>query len=176
MFKTQQEISEWFENNINSFDYVMIDAPWNYINCNYSSFWDNISYMDIFQSCATNFMFIWTTTEGLATLMAHQTESEYELRALIPWLCTSNPVDCSTPTKICKEYLAVFCKPCISFLRTCTATMIVEDDNTHKPRRWEESFIQMLTNKGLVGRYLSPKGFITFETKPKPKIQKTDLF
>lgn len=176
MFKTRQDIVEWFDKNINTFDYIMIDAPWNYVNCEYSNFWSNMSYVDIFQSCTTNYMFIWTTTEGLATLMWHQTESEYELKALIPWLKSSAPVDSSTPVKVCKEYLAVFCRPGISFLKRCSATIIVGETSSNKPRVWEESFIQMLIDRDLKGRYISPKGFISFEVKPRPKIYKNDLF
>ena len=176
MFKNRSEISEWFNNNINQYDYVIIDAPWNYIRCESSRFWDNVSYMDIFQSCRTNYMFVWTTVEGLATLMWHQTESEYELKALIPWLRTSSSVTSLTPSTSCREYLAVFCRPGVSFLRTCTTTLIVEDSGTTKPRLWEESFIQLLLDKQLLGKYIAPKGFITFDIKPRPKISKTDLF
>ena len=176
MFKTRAEIAQWFNDNINTQDYVIIDAPWNYVKCDYSSFWDNISYMDIFQSCTTDYMFIWTTTEGLATLMWHQTESDYELKALIPWLKTNTRVDSLTSVGVCKEFLAVFCKPSISFLRSCSATIIVEDSQTTKPRIWEESFIQMLVDKNLKGKYISPQGFISFDVKPKPKIYKKDLF
>lgn len=176
MFKTHNDIAEWFDKNINEFDYIMIDAPWNYVQCQYSNFWSNISYIDIFQSCKTNYMFIWTTTEGLATLMWHQTESEYELKALIPWLKTTTSVDSSTPVKICKEYLAVFCRPGVSFLRNCSATIIVEDADSSKPRLWEESFFQMLLDRNLKGKYISPKGFISYDIKPRPRIYKTDLF
>ena len=178
MFTTRQDIVEWFDANINLLDYVIIDAPWNYINSKYSRFWNNISYMDIFQCCKTDYMLIWTTTEGLATLMWHQTESEYELKALIPWLKTSTYVDSTTPARVCKEYIAVFCKPGVSFLRTCSATLAVEEsvEQDTKPRVWEESFIQMLLDRGLKGKYISPQGFISFDIKPKPKISKTNLF
>lgn len=154
----------------------MIDAPWNYINCKFSNFWQNLSYMDIFQSCKTKYMFVWCTTEGLATLMWHQTESEYELKVLIPWLKTSSKVDSSTSTRVCREYLAVFCRPGFSFIRNFNSTIIVEDTDLVKPRLWEESFLQMLLDKNLKGKYIAPRGFISFDIKPRPKISKTDLF
>ena len=173
---TRREISDWFDLNINEYDYVIIDAPWNYVKCDHSSFWDTLSYLDIFQSCKTDFMFIWTTVEGLATLMAQQVESDYELKALMPWLCTTTNVDTSTSSKICKEYLAVFCRPYASYVKTCTTTMIIEPSENYKPRKWEEGFVQMLADKGLAGKYLSPRGFITFRTEKQPQVYKKDLF
>ena len=176
MLQNKSEIKQWFDLNVNEYDYVIIDAPWNYVKCDASGFWDKVSYMDIFQSCRTDFMFIWTTVEGLGTLMAQQIESDYELKALMPWLCTNTNVDINTSCRICKEYLAVFCRPYTSFIKTCATTVILEPNDTYKPRRWEESFIQLLSDKGLVGKYLSPRGFITFRTEKQPQIHKKDLF
>lgn len=170
------EISEWFNLNINEYDYIIIDAPWNYVKCDHSPFWDKLCYMDIFQSCKTAYMFIWTTVEGLATLMSQQVESDYELKALMPWLCTDTNVDCNTSSRICKEFLAVFCRPYVSFVKTCSTTMIIEPNDNYKPRRWEESFVQLLSDKGLVGKYLSPRGFITFTPQKQSHIHRKDLF
>lgn len=170
------DTEEWFNMNINKYDYVIIDAPWNYVRCQASSFWDKVCYMDIFQNCTTNYMFIWTTVEGMSTLMSQQIESEYELKALIPWLCTNSDVNTETSYKICREFLAVFCKPRCSFIKLCSPTIILEPNITTKPRKWEEQLIRTLSEKGLEGRYISPQGFITFKLEKQAHIHRKDLF
>lgn len=176
MSYTAEEIVQWFDREVNSLDYIIIDPPWNYTKPNYSSLWDSISYQRIFQNCKTDYIFIWTTLDNLASLMWHQTESDYELKALLPWIRSTSSIDSTTSVRVCGDYLAVFCKPGVSFLRNLSTTMIVEDTTMSRPRNWEERFVQMLEGRDLKGRYMSLLGFISFKVHPKVTIHKNTLF
>lgn len=173
---------------VNDKDFVIIDPPWNYPANKYlSDFWDDVRFMDIFQTITVPEVLIWTTADKLDALFNAHQESMYEFKALIPRIALMPNEDLYTSIdagfRNPVEFLAVFRLPKVPQHNThlTVRSIIIEPVNnlSSKPVRWEDRLIREMSEKGLSGMYLLPEGTIGYcdsiiqDTK---KLQKKELF
>lgn len=179
------EFDSWVKQNVNNMDYVVIEPP-----ClnkgQYSYIWSNIGLIDIFQTFDIKYLFMWVDVNTLPRLFTVYQESDYEFKALLPWVKitkTDNLFYTLTNTlKSNVEYLAVFQKPNVPKLKFNDKNIIVDeqDSYTHKPKKWEEYLQKQLSYSGLEGIYIHSNGdyekLISIDQDDEPKVHKTELF
>ena len=175
------DFGQWLESNVNHYDFVIIDPPWNYddktsklTDVFVSDLWENVKLIDIFQKLDVDYMFLWVTTNMLPVMFNCYQESQYQFKTLIPWIkLTSNEnlfYGLGNSFRNCVEYVALFQKPRVPALRFNDKNIILEESNDTniKPKLWENDLIDKLIERGLSGIYIFSGGTLKFIDNVRP--------
>ena len=179
---------EFLDSDLSNSDYIFIDPPWNYPPTKFSSeFWKELSYIDLFQEIKSPMLFIYVTLDNLPLMMSSHLESEYDLKALIPYARVKSDegalYSITHGFKNQLQYVAVFQSSRSDVnISTLCKDIIVEDDNSFKrPIKWEEKmFLELMSQHRLEGVYILPEGTVAATTNSNissiSQMSKKELF
>lgn len=187
----KMDFEEFIDTNVNSYDYAIIDPPWNYDDKPPSvtthqvtyDLWDNMKLTDIFDKLDVNYIFLWVTNSMLPLMFRCLENSKYVFKILVPWLkMTENSEVFFGPGNTfrnCVEYLAVIQKKDAKILRFQFRNVIIDKvgKRTEKPKEFEQRLCSELSNRGLDGVYIFSGGELDFidcvdtYTKPETKVK-----
>ena len=190
----KQDFEKWLDENVNQYDYAIIDPPWNYDDKRPAmlqnqltyNLWDNTKLVDIFKKINTSYIFLWVTNSMLPVMFDAVKESDYQFKVLIPWvkLTVNDKLAYGTGNSFrnCVEYLTLFQKPDAKVLRLNDRNLIMEQSGarTIKPKVWERELVDTLSHKGMKGVYIFSGGNLDFmdsvDIVEENKINKKSLF
>lgn len=170
------DFETWLNQNVNKYDYAIIDPPWNYddkppsVTNNQLTYnvWENLKLRDIYVKLDVDYIFLWVTTQMLPLMFDCCKDTKYEFKSLIPWIKLTSKdslfYGLGNTFRNCVEYVAVFQKSGCSVLRLSERNIIFEEvgKRTIKPKNWERNLVSILSNKHLNGVYIFSGGNLDF--------------
>lgn len=170
------DFETWLNQNVNKYDYAIIDPPWNYddkppsVTNNQLTYnvWENLKLRDIYVKLDVDYIFLWVTTQMLPLMFDCCKNTKYEFKSLIPWIKLTSKdslfYGLGNTFRNCVEYVAVFQKSGCSVLRLSERNIIFEEvgKRTIKPKNWERNLVSILSNKHLNGVYIFSGGNLDF--------------
>ena len=170
------DFETWLNQNVNKYDYAIIDPPWNYddkppsVTNNQLTYniWENLKLRDIYVKLDVDYIFLWVTTQMLPLMFDCCKDTKYEFKSLIPWIKLTSKdslfYGLGNTFRNCVEYVAVFQKSGCPVLRLSERNIIFEEvgKRTIKPKNWERNLVSILSNKHLNGVYIFSGGNLDF--------------
>lgn len=160
-----ERYTRFMKSDLNMSDYAFIDPPWNYPPTKYrSDFWQNLCFLDLFQTLKIPTLFVWVTLDQLPVMISGFVDSAYDLKALIPYARVNRHEDLASSIKNgfrnSLQYLAVFQSKKEFPIHILPKTVIIETENDlcSRPIQWEDEFFGELGRSQLKGIYLLPDG------------------
>lgn len=190
----KMDFEEFLNRNITSYDYAIIDPPWNYddkppalLNNQLTyNLWENVKLEDVFQKLNVKYIFLWVTTSMLPVMFECSKNSNYTFKSLVPWIkLTPNDnlfYGLGNSFRNCVEYVALFQRNNERPLRLDDRNLIIDrtGSRTEKPKLWERDLTCKLAAKGLKGVYIFSGGNLDFidcvDVVEDPKASRVDLF
>ena len=189
----QMDFQEFLDSDTSRYDYAIIDPPWNYDDKPPSienqlsySLWDNMKLSDIFDKLSVKYIFLWITSSMLPVMFECLNNTKYVYKTLIPWIKTTTNdtlfYGLGNTFRNCVEYVAVLQTMDAPVLRLQQRNVIIAPTGkrTLKPKFWEESLCQTVSDKGLTGVYIFSGGELEFidsvDTYTGSEVQKVLLF